>query len=134
MDCLFCQIIKKEIPTQIVYEDDQTLAILDVNPVTKGHTLVLPKEHVKDFLSASEDTIGKVIATAKKIAPKVLKAVGTDEVNLITNNGPNAGQSINHLHLHIIPRGTDTPKPSWKTIEYEEGEMEEIAGKIKANK
>lgn len=129
--CVFCKIIKKEVPAEVVYEDEEVLAILDVNPVTKGHTLVLPKEHVKDFLSASDYTVNKVIKTAKEIAPKVLKAVGASDLNIIFNNGPTAGQSIDHLHLHIIPRSVDTPKPTWETIEYSEGEIKEIAGKIK---
>lgn len=131
MNCVFCKITKKEIPAEIIYEDDKVIAFLDVNPVCLGHTLVLPKEHYKDFLSTPDELICQSIKIAKQLAPKIIKAVGATDLNLITNNGPYAGQSVEHLHFHLIPRGKDFPKPSWKTIGYKKGQMEKIAEKIR---
>lgn len=129
--CIFCKIVKKEIPAEIIYEDDDTLAFLDINPVSKGHTLVLPKEHYKNFISTPDKNICKTLAVAKKITPIVLKAVEATDFNLTANNGAYAGQSIGHLHFHLIPRGKDSPKPKWPTIEYKEGEIEKVASKIR---
>lgn len=134
MNCIFCKIIKKEIPAEIVYEDKNTLAFLDINPVSPGHALIVPKAHYENFASTPCETIHFVIKTAKKIAPQILKAVGATDFNLITNNGPAAGQSVGHLHFHLIPRGLRFPKPSWETIEYKKGEMKKIAKKIKCAK
>ena len=128
---MFCKIISKEIPAEIVYEDKNTLALLDINPASPGHTLVLPKEHYNDFASTPSEVVCKTVKVAQKIAPKIIKAVGATDFNLITNNGPIAGQSIEHLHFHIIPRGTNFPKPSWVTIEYGKDEIQQIAKKIR---
>lgn len=129
--CVFCKIAKKKIPAEIIYEDSGTLVFLDINPVSKGHTLFVPKEHFKDFLSAPDESICKTLSVAKKIAPIILKAVGATGFNLTANNGSYAGQSISHLHFHLIHRGKDFPKPKWPTIEYKESEIEKVASKIK---
>lgn len=134
MECIFCRIIRGEIPAEIIYQDKNVLAFLDINPVAPGHTLVVPKKHTARFISAPDELIYQTIKTAKKIAPKVLKAVGATDFNLITNNGPAAGQSVEHLHFHIIPRGKDFSHPNWVTIKYEKNEMKEIANRIRNKK
>ena len=131
MDCIFCQIINKKIPAETVWEDAETLAFLDINPVTPGHTLLITKEHFGNFLSAPNKVICQTLKVAQKIAPKILKAIGATDFNLIANNGPTAGQSVGHLHFHLIPRGANLPNPGWPTIKYRPGEMQKIAKKIR---
>ncbi len=102
--CIFCKIIAKEIPSAIVYEDEDTLAILDISQVTLGHTLILTKQHFDDFRKAPEEDLAKCMAVVKKIADKLEKAFAPEGFNLISNCGEAAGQSVSHLHFHLIPR------------------------------
>ncbi len=107
MSCLFCEIINKEIPAEIVYEDDFVLAFLDINPVNPGHTLVVPKNHCENLLDAREDDLKKLIAIIPKIAKAVMAGSQSEAFNLSNNNGVAAGQVIPHLHFHVIPRRID---------------------------
>ncbi|MDP1694822.1 MAG: HIT family protein [Candidatus Woesearchaeota archaeon] len=101
-DCLFCKIVKGEIPSFKVYEDAQTLAILDIAPVNKGHTLVILKEHYVTILDTPEELLMPVIKTIKKVAGALTKYA--EGVNITENVNKAGGQMINHLHFHIIPR------------------------------
>ncbi len=101
-DCLFCKIIKGEIPSFKVYEDAQTLAILDIAPVNKGHTLVIPKQHYVSILDAPEELLIPTIKTIKKVAAALTKY--SEGVNITENVNKAGGQIINHLHFHVIPR------------------------------
>jgi len=104
MTCLFCKLVKGELPSYKIYEDDQTFAFLDISPMAKGHTMVIPKEHAQTFLDASESSVRAIAATIKKLAPSILKATGATGFNILSNNHTSAGQFVEHLHVHIIPR------------------------------
>ena len=103
-DCIFCQIIAGEIPSRTVYEDDDVLAFLDVNPLAPGHTLVIPKGHYETLGDTPEDAGRSVFAALHRLAPTVEDAVDADASNVAFNNGEAAGQEVPHLHGHIIPR------------------------------
>ena len=104
-DCLFCKIVKGEIPSQKVYEDDQTYAFLDINPVNKGHTLVIPKVHVENIFDAPSSLMKILTSTIQKIAIALGKSA--DGVNVFMSNKEAAGQEVFHLHYHLIPRFHD---------------------------
>ncbi len=104
MKDVFCKIIDGEIPGTKVYEDDEVLAILDISQTTKGHTLVMPKKHYPDFLSTPRETMHKVIDVAQRIGQAEIAVLGAKGVNILTNVGECAGQSVPHFHVHVIPR------------------------------
>ena len=112
-DCLFCKIIKKEIPADFVYENDKIVAFLDIHPCNKGHTLVVPKEHHADLLETPDDVLGDILCRTKKIAPAIMKAVNAEGFNSIFNTKPAAGQVVFHTHMHIIPRYKDDGLKHW---------------------
>lgn len=105
-ECIFCKIIKGEIPSFTVYEDETFKVILDRFPAAPGHVLIIPKEHYSDMFSLPEEVAAKVYSLAQKIAAHVKKEVGAEGINIVQNNGEVAGQSVYHFHLHIIPRKT----------------------------
>ncbi len=121
-DCIFCKIIAGELPSYKVYEDDYSLAFLDIHPVHQGHTLVVSKKHYADFLQADTDTLTKLSGITKKVAKAVTEGVEADGCNVTTNNGHAAGQVIFHLHWHIIPRFEGDGLKLWPQGEYKEGE------------
>lgn len=102
--CVFCEIIKGNIPSAKVYEDDKTLAILDISQTTKGHTLVLPKQHYENLLEIPAEELAEMIVKVQKIAANNVTKLGAKGFNLLVNTGAVAGQSVPHLHFHIIPR------------------------------
>jgi len=104
MNCLFCKIIKGEIPCYKIYEDEYTLAFLDIAKDVDGHTLVIPKKHFNNTLDCDEETLNHVMHTIKLISNHYVNNCGFSGINLINNNGTSAEQAINHLHFHIIPR------------------------------
>ena len=122
-DCIFCGIAEGEIPSFKVYEDEQVLAYLDINPFTKGHTLVIPKEHYKGLLDADDKVLADLIVKVKKIAAHVALSIGCDGFNILQNNGNAAGQTVRHVHFHIIPRWNGDPL----TFENKKGDMDELA-------
>ena len=103
-DCIFCAIAAGEIPSFKVYEDELVLAYLDINPFSKGHTLVIPKTHSTGLLDTDDETLAAVIVRVKKIAAHVAGKLGCDGFNIVQNNGAAAGQTVHHLHFHIVPR------------------------------
>ena len=114
MDCIFCKIVKGEVPCHKIYEDDKTLAFLDIADDFEGHTLVIPKKHVKNLNDCSNCQITNAIKVAKMISDHYL-TLGYDGVNLRINSGKAAGQEVEHLHIHIIPRRNgDNVKPCHK--------------------
>ena len=121
-NCVFCAICAGEIPSFKVYEDDLVLAYLDINPFTKGHTLVIPKAHSANLLETSDETLAAVIARVKKVAAHVKAALPCDGFNILQNNGEAAGQTVHHLHFHIVPRYGNEPI----AFESHEGNMEEL--------
>ena len=130
-DCIFCKIIKGEIPSNKVYEDDKILAILDIGPVNKGHTLVMPKEHHEDIFDIPEETLKEVAKTSKKVATAIMKSLKPDGISIGQSNKKAAGQEIFHYHMHIMPRFQDDGLKLWPQGKYEDGEAEQTAEKIK---
>ena len=121
-DCVFCAICAGEIPSFKVYEDDLVLAYLDINPFTKGHTLVIPKAHSANLLETSDETLAAVVARVKKVAAHVKAALPCDGFNILQNNGEAAGQTVKHLHFHIVPRYGNEPI----VFESHKGDMDEL--------
>ncbi|MGM9940845.1 MAG: HIT family protein [Bulleidia sp.] len=106
--CIFCDIIEGKIPSSKVYEDDEVLAILDISQVTYGHTIVMPKKHVKNILEADEQTVVSCMKAVHKLAKQIVANTGAAGCNILNNCNEAAGQSVDHLHFHIIPRyGSD---------------------------
>ena len=103
-DCLFCKIIKGEIPSSKVYEDDDVVAFLDISQATKGHTLVVPKKHYDNFLTTPKEVMHKVMDVAQRIGQAQIMMLGAKGVNILSNVNKEAGQSIIHFHVHVIPR------------------------------
>ena len=101
MDCLFCKIIKGDIPSYTIYEDDVVKVFLDINPDSNGHVLIIPKEHTLDFLSISDVTLQHINMVAKKIIPKLMNLLNSDGITLVQNNGD--VQEVKHFHLHLKP-------------------------------
>ena len=103
-NCLFCRIVNKEIPSSVVYEDDDVIAFLDISQVTKGHTLVVSKKHYDNFLTTPKEEMHKVMDVAQRIGQAQIAMLGAKGVNILTNINKEAGQSIYHFHVHVIPR------------------------------
>ncbi len=129
-DCLFCQIIKGKKPSHKVYEDEDVYAFLDINPKVKGHTLVVPKEHSETFLDLDSSQIDTLFESVQKIAKGITETVNAEGFNLMQNNGRAAGQVVDHVHVHILPRKQDDGLDmEWS---YEpEGEFQELKKEIK---
>ena len=105
--CIFCKIIKGEIPSKKIYEDDNVLAILDISQATKGHTLIMPKKHYDNLLEIPDEELKNVMVVAKKVAKKINEVYKPKGINLLNNCGEAAGQSVMHFHTHILPRYED---------------------------
>ena len=103
-DCIFCKIIAGEIPSEKVFENDHVLAFMDINPTSKGHTLVIPKDHSEDLVSTDVNMLLQVTAVLPKIAAAAVAAVAAEGFNILQSNGPCAGQVVPHIHFHIVPR------------------------------
>ncbi len=103
-NCIFCKIIAGDIPSMRVYEDEDCIAILDINPAAPGHTLVIPKKHYQDLFEMDEAMAGKLMMVAQEIGKRQMERLGAPGVNLVQNNGASAGQTVLHFHLHVIPR------------------------------
>lgn len=132
-DCIFCKIAAGIIPSACVYEDDDFRAILDIAPAAKGHVLLLPKKHCANLFEIDDVTASKALSVASKIAKAQKTAFNADGINLLQNNGEAAGQSVFHLHIHLIPRyDNDNVTIPWEHLSYAEGEAEEYAAKIRA--
>lgn len=134
-DCLFCKIIDGELPSAKVYEDDHVYAFMDISQVTTGHTLVIPKVHTRDIYETPADVASELFARIPKIAQAIKKVYNPIGLNLLNNNEILAGQTVFHLHIHIIPRyGEDDGFDlKWVTRndEFTMEKLEEIAEKIK---
>jgi len=123
-----------QIPVAKIYEDDVVLAFLDIGPLSDGHTLVIPKRHFENLHDCPADLLGQVCSRLGKIAGAVAAAMNSDGYNLLCNNGRAAGQLVEHLHFHIIPRRDgDGVFNRWPAHKYREGRIEEIADKIRRN-
>ncbi|MCM1161805.1 MAG: HIT family protein [Roseburia sp.] len=129
--CIFCKIANGEIPSKTIYEDEEFRIILDLGPATKGHALILPKEHYADLFQLPEETAKKAIVLAKKLGSQMVDKLHADGFNLVQNNGEAAGQTVFHFHMHLIPRyKDDNQKIGWVPGKPEEKELEEIQKQI----
>jgi histidine triad (HIT) family protein len=132
-ECIFCKIASGQIPAIKVYEDEVIVAFLDIGPVSDGHTLVLPRQHVEQVHSCPPELLGEIATRLGKIAGAVASATGADGYNVLCNNGRAAGQIVDHLHFHIIPRRPgDDVFTQWPSYKYAQGKAEALAAKIKS--
>lgn len=110
-NCIFCKIANGEIPSRTLYEDGDFRVILDLGPATRGHALILPKEHAANLFELPEETAGKAMILAKKMAARMKEKLNCDGFNVIQNNGEVAGQTVFHFHMHLIPRYENDGQP-----------------------
>lgn len=130
-DCIFCKIANGEIPSKTLYEDEQFRVILDLSPATKGHALILPKEHYANLFELPEERAAGAMLLAKKMSAKMNERLKADGINLVQNNGEAAGQTVMHFHLHLIPRyHEDGQHIMWKPGTVTQDELEEIKNLI----
>jgi histidine triad (HIT) family protein len=108
-DCLFCKIVAGEVPATRVHEDERTIAFMDINPATRGHLLVVPREHAADLLEVGAEDLAACASAAKALAARVKERLGADGVNLLNSCGSIAWQTVSHFHVHVIPRYTGDP-------------------------
>lgn len=126
-NCIFCKIANGEIPAKTLHEDELFRVILDLNPATKGHTLILPKEHATNLFDLPEKTAEAVLVLAKRLAMDMSEKLGCDGLNLVQNNGEAAGQTVSHFHLHMIPRYVnDGQILGWTPGKASQEELEEV--------
>ena len=132
-ECVFCMIRDGKIPSAKVYDDQRTLAFMDINPLSRGHCLVVPKAHAATLYEAEAEDLKAAIVTAKKVAGAIRKALNPDGLNLLQANGGAAFQSVPHFHLHLIPRWTNDGKGfDWKEVPGNREEIMGIADRIRA--
>lgn len=132
-NCIFCKLANKDIPTNIIYEDDRFTVILDASPATKGHALILPKNHAANIYELPDEDASAVFVLAKKLATKMTEILHCDGFNIVQNNGEVAGQTVFHFHMHLIPRYEgDQVALTWKLGELTDEMKEEILNKVKA--
>lgn len=134
MNTIFTKIIAKEIPADILYEDTETIAFLDINPIRKGHALVIPKKEFENIFDIDPTILGHMMIVAQKVAKALIKTTGATGVNIHMNNGHDAGQDVFHAHIHVIPRskrGEAFIAPNHES--YTGGESALLAEKIKEN-
>lgn len=132
-DCVFCQIIRREVPASVVYEDDQVMVFLSNHPVNVGHTLVVPKKHYIDIFDISEQEAAYLFTIVKRVASAVRSATATEGIRIVQNNGADAGQVVFHLHIHIIPLKPSTQslhEHSFRDAEQLHEDAEKIRQKI----
>lgn len=129
-DCLFCKIIKKEIPSYKIYEDENVYAFLDISDDITGHTLVIPKTHSKNIFDTKKEVLERVISAVQKISMHY-QSIGFEGVNVLNNNQECAEQTIPHLHFHILPRKNGDGKKIYLTLETQNNNLAEIADKLK---
>ena len=133
-DCIFCKMVAGQIPVAKVYEDEIVLAFLDIVPISDGHTLVIPKQHFEELHDCPQEFLGEVASRLGNIARAVAAAMDADGYNLLCNNGRAAGQLVEHLHFHIVPRNAgDGIFDRWPSYKYPQGKIEKIADKIREN-
>jgi len=132
-DCIFCKIIKGEIPSYAVFENDDVYAFLDIKPVHHGHTLVIPKAHSDNATEMNEGAFTKLSAHLPRIARAVQEATGADGINITFNCGSAAGQEIFHTHAHIIPCYKNDIDMHWPHTSYQSTEAQETADRIRGN-
>ncbi|MFH1092332.1 MAG: HIT family protein [Pseudomonadota bacterium] len=132
-DCIFCRIVSGEIPATKVYEDDRCLAFLDINPIARGHALLIPKSHHENLYTIPPGLLQDLILAAQKLGTAMVKALGAQGLNLLQSNGRAASQIIDHFHLHLIPRrpADGVGVANWEMIPGDKEDMTQAAEQIK---
>ncbi len=130
-ETVFAKIIRREIPAEIIYEDDHTIAFLDAHPNHPGHSLVVPKKWSRNILDIDPETLSAVMTTVQKVSLAVKEGVGADGINVYMNNEPAAGQAVFHTHIHVIPRYENDGLTPFPQTSYAPGEKEAVAEKIR---
>lgn len=131
-DCIFCKLANGEIPTNVIYEDQDLSVILDMGPASKGHALILPKNHFDDVCSLDEKTAARILPMGARVGQAMKSALGAAGFNLVQNNGRAAGQTVFHFHMHVIPRYADGPDMvSWTPGEPTAAELEQTANELR---
>ena len=131
-NCIFCKIANGDIPAATIYEDDEFRVILDLGPASKGHALILPKSHYKDICEVDEGIAAKLFPLAARIGGAMKQGLGASGFNVVQNNGTSAGQTVFHLHVHVIPRYEDGPAMvTWEPGQSDAEELAEVAEILK---
>ena len=131
-DCLFCGIVAGDVPAQIIASDEHTVAFMDINPATRGHALVVPRQHAADLLDIGDDDLSRVMLAARRLTLRIQAALDPDGFNILNSCGRAAWQTIFHFHLHVIPRYNDDPlKLPWVPEGGDEDEIASVADKIR---
>lgn len=131
-DCIFCKIVAGEIPCFKLFEDEQTLAFMDINPANEGHALAIPKEHFRDVYALPDELLGATACTAKRVAQAARETLNPDGINLVQANGSGAAQSVMHFHMHILPRwNSDDLKLNWGLRPGDMAEIQAVAERIR---
>ncbi|WP_173472678.1 HIT family protein [Eubacterium ruminantium] len=133
-DCIFCKLANGIFPTNTIYEDEDFRVILDNSPAAKGHSLIIPKQHFENIYSTDDAYLAKLLPVAKKVANALKKTFNCDGVNIVQNNEPAAGQTVFHLHVHVIPRYNDDKVGiTWPQHEVDQDEQKKLADEIANN-
>lgn len=128
-NCVFCKIIKNKESLKI-YEDEKTICLLDINPISKGHCLVIPKEHFRDIFDIDDECLKNIISVSKKVSTALKQKLGSTGVNILHASGESAQQSVFHFHLHLIPRYKDDGLDTWPKSNYKEKSLEDLYQKL----
>ena len=132
-DCLFCKIVAGELPATVVDQDDRTVSFMDINPATRGHALVIPREHAADLIEISEEDLAACMAASQRLAKRARERLGADGVNLLNSCGPAAWQTVFHFHVHVVPRYQDDPlELPWTPKPGDEEEIKAAAAELSA--
>jgi histidine triad (HIT) family protein len=133
-DCLFCGIVAGDVPGQIVDSDEHTVAFMDISPATKGHALVVPREHADDLMDISDEDLERTMAAARRLARRMDEALEPDGFNILNSCRPAAWQTVFHFHVHVVPRYDDDPlELPWVPSEGDAEEIKQIADKIRGD-
>ena len=135
-DCIFCKIAAGEIPSRKIYEDKDLIAIMDLSPTSKGHSLIIPKEHYTNIYDIDEEVAGKAMKLAKKLAGHMTEVLGCDGFNILQNNHEVAGQTVFHFHMHLIPRYQNAKNNDilmWSHENFSDEEMAQIRDSLSRN-
>ena len=132
-DCLFCKIVAGDLPATIVDSDDRTISFMDINPATKGHALVIPRDHASDLMAIGEEDLAACTAAAQRLAKRIKERLGADGINLLNSSGPAAWQTVFHFHVHVVPRYDDDPlELPWTPKPGDEEEIRAAAAELSA--
>ena len=131
-DCIFCAIAAGEGPAEVVQEDEHTVAFMDINPWTRGHALVIPRNHSRNLYDIGDEDLARTMAAAKRLAVRMRDALGCDGINLINSTEPAAWQTVFHFHVHVIPRYEDDPlRLPGSPMDVDQDELVQVAGELR---